>query len=94
MSLSEKAGLTGSDLLEFVKEQQAYEREERAQAAKQRKAAEEAALLQREKKLELKKMEVKIARLQNVVLASQSTLQQGKAPKLPTFVDGKDELDS
>ena len=39
-------------------------------------------------------MELEIARIQSESVKTQAILRQGKPPKLPTFVDGTDELDN
>ena len=87
LAAGEKMGLEGEELKEFVTQQQAWEREERARALEERKRAAEV-------ELEQKKMELEIARIQSESVKTQAILRQGKPPKLPTFVDGTDELDN
>ena len=105
---AEEIGFEGKDILEYVKEQQKLDREERAawretqkmqaqadvELAKIRAEAEEkkrADELQAEEKMELQ--------AQAQVTASSATTppprnKDAKSPKLPSFIDEKDELDS
>ena len=117
---AEKIGFEGKDILEYVKEQQKLDREERAawreaqkmqaqadvELAKIRAEAEEKrradeikvqmAKIEAEKELTLREMELKA---QDQASASLATTppprnKDAKSPKLPSFVDEKDELDS
>ena len=133
---AEDLGYEGKEIMEYVKEQQRFDREERAawreaqkmqaqadvelakiraeaeaeerkradQAEEKRRAdeirfaqieaAKEQAKLEAEKELKIKEME-----LQAQVTASSATTppprnKDAKSPKLPSFIDEKDELDS
>ena len=126
---AEDIGFEGKDILEYVKEQQKLDREERAawreekkrademqaeekkradelQAEEKRRAdeirfaqieaAKEQAKLEAEKELKIKEMELQA---QAQVTASSATTppprnKDAKSPKLPSFIDEKDELDS
>ena len=126
---AEEIGFEGKDILEYVKEQQKLDREERAawretqkmqaqadvELAKIRaeaeaeekkradeirfaqiEAAKEQAKLEAEKELKIKEMELQA---QAQVTASSATTppprnKDAKSPKLPSFIDEKDELDS
>ena len=117
---AEDIGFEGKDILEYVKEQQKLDREERAawreaqkmqaqadvELAKIRAEAEEKrradeikvqmAKMEAEKELTLREMELKA---QDQASASLATTppprnKDAKSPKLPSFVDEKDELDS
>ena len=135
---AEEIGFEGKDILEYVKEQQKLDREERAawreaqkmqaqadvelakiraeaeaeerkradQAEEKRRAdeirfaqieaAKEQAKLEAEKELKIKEMELQA---QAQVTASSATTppprnKDAKSPKLPSFIDEKDELDS
>ena len=135
---AEDIGFEGKDILEYVKEQQKLDREERAawreekkradelqaeekrradeirfaqieaakeqakiEAAKEQakieaEAAKEQAKLEAEKELKIKEMELQA---QAQVTASSATTppprnKDAKSPKLPSFIDEKDELDS
>ena len=90
-------GLEGEELRKFVTEQQALEREDRATKAASEKLRLEAEKLRLEaereeslRQVEIKKLELELARA-----GTASTLSsRGKSPRLPAFVDGKDELDN
>ena len=115
---AEDIGFEGKDILEYVKEQQKLDREERAawrnvriaelQAeekkradelqAEEKKRADEIrfAQIKAEKELKIKEMELQA---QAQVTASSATTppprnKDAKSPKLPSFIDEKDELDS
>ena len=135
---AEDIGFEGKDILEYVKEQQKLDREERAawreekkradelqaeekkrvdelqaeekrradeirfaqiEAAKEQakiEAAKEQAKLEAEKELKIKEMELQA---QAQVTAGSATTppprnKDAKSPKLPSFIDEKDELDS
>ena len=109
LEIGSKLGLEGKDLMKFVEEQQAYEREDCRKEREIRK-------LEVEREIEVKQLEEKRAQrrheqelsesqkrheieLRTLELQSASTVRRdsvdrAKAPKLQSFVDGKDELDS
>ena len=123
---AEDPGFEGKEILDYVKEQQKLDREERAEWRKIRmaelqaedkkradeihmaeradeikiqiaqiEAAKEQAKLEAEKELKIKEME----QAQAQVTASSATTppprnKDAKSPKLPSFIDEKDELDS
>ena len=121
---AEEIGLQGKDIAEYVREQQALDREERAawRESQKRKveirmaelqaedkkranetrmaqieAAKEQAKIEAEKELALKELELKAQ--QNQASASLAATppprnKDAKSPKLPSFIDEKDELDS
>ena len=136
---AEEIGFEGKDILEYVKEQQKLDREERAawreaqkmqaQAdvelakiraeaeAEERKradqaeekkradeirfaqieAAKEQAKIEAEKELALKELELKVQQSQagaSLAATPPPRNKDAKSPKLPSFVDEKDELDS
>ena len=131
---AEEIGFEGKDILEYVKEQQKLDREERAawreaqkmqaqadvELAKIRAEAEaeerrradkseekkradeikiQLAKIQADKELALKEMELQEQAHQAQVTASSATTppprnKDAKSPKLPSFIDEKDELDS
>ena len=115
---AEDIGFEGKDILEYIKEQQKLDREERAawrnirmaelQAEEKKRADElddrrwadeikvQMAKIEAEKELTLREMELKA---QDQVSGSSATTppprnKDAKSPKLPSFVDEKDELDS
>ena len=115
---AEDIGFEGKDILEYVKEQQKLDREERVawreekkradelQAEEKRRAdeirfaqieaAKEQTKLEAEKELKFKEMELQA---QAQVTASSAATppprnKDAKSPKLPSFIDEKDELDS
>ena len=122
---AEDIGFEGKEILEYIKEQQKLDREERAAWREERKRADEAeekrradeirfaqieaakeqakieaakeqAKLEAEKELKIKEMELQA---QAQVTASSATTppprnKDAKSPKLPSFIDEKDELDS
>ena len=115
---AEDIGFEGKDILEYIKEQQKLDREERAawrnirmaelQAEEKKRADElddrrradeikvQMAKIEAEKELTLKEMELKA---QDQASGSSATTpppcnKDAKSPKLPSFVDEKDELDS
>ena len=106
IAAGKEIGLQGDTLLKFVQEQQAAEREERAKVVQEKRAAAEAekelqrvnaeaALKQKERELELKKVELELARIQEERRSTdQLASRRAKVPKLPTFIDEKDELDN
>ena len=140
---AEEIGFEGKDILEYVKEQQKLDREERAawretqkmqaqadvelakiraeaeaeekkradelQAEEKRRAdeirfaqieaANEQAKLEAEKELKIKEMELQAQQAQVTASASLAATppprnKDAKSPKLPSFIDEKDELDS
>ena len=127
---AEEIGFEGKDILEYVKEQQKLDREERAawreaqkmqaqadvELAKIRaeaeaeekkradeirfaqiEAAKEQAKIEAEKELALKELELKAQQSQagaSLAATPPPRNKDAKSPKLPSFVDEKDELDS
>ena len=118
---AEDIGFEGKDILEYVKEQQKLDREERAAWREDRKradeseekkradeikiqiaqieAAKEQAKIEAEKELALKEMELQAQQAQVQATTSSATTppplnKDAKSPKLPSFIDEKDELDS
>ena len=109
---AEDIGFEWKDILEYVKEQQKLDREERAAWREDRKRADESeekkradeikiqlAKIQADKELALKEMELQEQARQAQVTASSATTppprnKDAKSPKLPSFIDEKDELDS
>ena len=127
---AEEIGFEGKDILEYVKEQQKLDREERAAWREERKRADEAeekrradeirfaqieaakeqakieaeaakeqAKLEAEKELKIKEMELQAQQAQVTASASLAATppprnKDAKSPKLPSFIDEKDELDS
>ena len=127
---AEDIGFEGKDILEYVKEQQKLDREERAawretqkmqaqadvELAKIRaeaeaeekkradeirfaqiEAAKEQAKIEAEKELALKELELKAQQSQagaSLAATPPPRNKDAKSPKLPSFVDEKDELDS
>ena len=138
---AEDIGFEGKEILEYIKEQQKLDREERVawredrkradeaeekrradeirfaqieaakeqakiEAAKEQakieaEAAKEQAKLKAEKELKIKEMELQAQQAQAQVTASASLAatppphnKDAKSPKLPSFIDEKDELDS
>ena len=129
---AEEIGFEGKDILEYVKEQQKLDREERAawreaqkmqaQAdvelakiraeaeAEERKRADQAeekkradeirfAQIEIEKEFKIKEMELQAQQAQAQATISSATTppprnKDAKSPKLPSFIDEKDELDS
>ena len=123
---AEDLGFEGKELLDYVKEQQKLDREDRAEWRKIRmvelqaegkkradeaedkkradeirfaqiEAAKEQAKIEAEKELALKELELKA--LQSQASASLAATppphnKDAKSPKLPSFIDEKDELDS
>ena len=127
---AEEIGFEGKDILEYVKEQQKLDREERAawreaqkmqaQAdvelakiraeaeAEERKRADQAeekkradeirfAQIEIEKELKIKEMELQAQQAQATISSATTPPprnKDAKSPKLPSFIDEKDELDS
>ena len=116
---AEDLGYEGKEIMEYVKEQQKLDREERAAwknirmaelqtEAEEKKradeirfaqieAAKEQAKIEAEKELALNELELKAQ--QNQASASLAVTppprnKDAKSPKLPSFIDEKDELDS
>nr|CAB3263334.1 uncharacterized protein LOC108950802 [Phallusia mammillata] len=103
VEVGKQLGLAGADLAKFINEQQAFEREERRlarEAEVKRIQAEaeaetrriEAEAQDRAHQLELKRLELQMAEIGGA--QREASAGKAKAPKLPAFVDGKDELDS
>ena len=82
-------GLEGDNLRKFITERQTYEREERARERKMKAEQEKAA---HERALEMKRLEIQLAQINGQSVGASTA--RGKSPKLPVFVDGKDELDN
>ena len=117
-STFEDIGFEGKDILEYIKEQQKLDREERAawrnirmaelQAEEKKRADElddrrradeikvQMAKIEAEKELTLREMELKAQDQASGSLAATPPPRNkdAKSPKLPSFVDEKDELDS
>ena len=114
---AEEIDFEGKDILEYVKEQQKLDREERAAWREDRKRADEAeekkradeirfaqieaakeqAKIEAEKELALKELELKAQQSQagaSLAATPPPRNKDAKSPKLPSFVDEKDELDS
>ena len=125
---AEDIGFEGKEILEYIKEQQKLDREERAAWREERKRADEAeekrradeirfaqieaakeqakieaakeqAKLEAEKELKIKEMELQAQQAQVTASASLAATppprnKDAKSPKLPSFIDEKDELDS
>ena len=113
---AEDLGYEGKEIMEYVKEQQRFDREERAAwrnirmtelQAEDKKRADESeekkradeikmAQIEIEKELKIKEMELQA---QAQATASSAIIpnprnKDAKSPKLPSFIDEKDELDS
>ena len=123
---AEDLGYEGKEIMEYVKEQQKFDREERAawrnirmtelQAEYKKRAdeseekkradeikmaqieaAKEQAKIEAEKELALKELELKAQQSQATTSSATtppSRNKDAKSPKLPSFIDEKDELDS
>ena len=114
---AEDIGFEGKEILEYIKEQQKLDREERAAWREDRKradeveekrradeirfaqieAAKEQAKIEAEKELALKELELKAQQSQagaSLATTPPPRNKDAKSPKLPSFVDEKDELDS
>ena len=125
---AEEIGFEGKDILEYIKEQQKLDREERAawrniriaelqaeekkradelQAEEKKRAdeirfaqievAKEQAKIEAEKELALKELELKAQQSQagaSLAATPPPRNKDAKSPKLPSFIDEKDELDS
>ena len=115
---AEDIGFEGKDILEYIKEQQKLDREERAawrniwiaelQAEEKKRADEledrrradeikvQMAKIEAEKELTLREMELKAQDQASASLAATPPPRNkdAKSPKLPPFIDEKDELDS
>ena len=134
---AEDIGFEGKDIVEYVKEQQKLDREEKAAWREERKRADEAeekrradeirfaqieaakeqakieaakeqakieaakeqAKLEAEKELKIKEMELQAQQAQVTASASLAATppprnKDAKSPKLPSFINEKDELDS
>ena len=114
---AEEIGFEGKEILDYVKEQQKLDREERVAWREDRKRADEAeekkradeirfaqieaakeqAKIEAEKELALKELELKAQQSQagaSLAATPPPRNKDAKSPKLPSFVDEKDELDS
>ena len=108
---AEDLGYEGKEIMEYVKEQQKFDREERAawrnirmtelqtEAEEKRRADEikvQMAKIEAEKELTLREMELKAQDQASGSLADTPPPRNkdAKSPKLPSFIDEKDELDS
>ena len=108
---AEDLGYEGKEIMEYVKEQQKFDREERAawrnirmtelqtEAEEKRRADEikvQMAKIEAEKELTLREMELKAQDQASASLAATQPPRNkdAKSPKLPSFIDEKDELDS
>ena len=108
---AEVLGYEGKEIMEYVKEQQKFDREERAawrnirmtelqtEAEEKRRADEikvQMAKIEAEKELTLREMELKAQDQASASLAATPPPRDrdAKSPKLPSFIDEKDELDS
>ena len=108
---AEDLGYEGKEIMEYVKEQQKFDREERAawrnirmtelqtEAEEKRRADEikvQMAKIEAEKELTLREMELKAQDQASASLAATPPPRNkdAKSPKLPSFIDEKDELDS
>ena len=109
LEIGSKLGLEGKDLMKFVEEQQAYEREDRRKEREIRKLEVEREIevkqleekrAQRRHEQELSEsqkrheIELRILELQSASTVRRDGVDRAKAPKLQSFVDRKDELDS
>ena len=102
---AEDIGLQGKDIAEYVTRQQNLDREERAAwrvaqkfHAEEKKRADEIRLAQIEIEKELKIKEMELQAQAQAAASSATTPtprnKDAKSPKLPSFIDEKDELDS
>ena len=116
---AEDLGYEGKEIMEYVKEQQKFDREERAawrnirmtelqtEAEEKKRADEicfaqieavkEQAKIEAEKELALKELELKAQQSQastSPAATPPPCNKDAKSPKLPSFIDEKDELDS
>ena len=116
---AEDLGYEGKEIMEYVKEQQKFDREERAAwrnirmtelqtEAEEKKradeirfaqieAAKEQAKIEAEKELALKELELKAQQSQastSPAATPPPRNKDAKSPKLPSFIDEKEELDS
>ena len=120
---AEDLGYEGKEIMEYVKEQQKFDREERAawrnirmtelqtEAEEKRRAdesqvkiqiaqieaAKEQAKIEAEKELALKELELKAQQSQasaSLAVTPPPRNKDAMSPKLPSFIDEKDELDS
>ncbi|CAH3150564.1 unnamed protein product [Porites lobata] len=103
LQMEKEFGLEGGKLFEFVEKQQKLEEEkeekrrrsEEEKEEKRRKLEEERRREEEEK--EEKQHELELARLgqgRNFVERAELREDRANAPKLPSFVDGKDDLDA
>ncbi|CAH3022482.1 unnamed protein product [Porites evermanni] len=98
LQIGKEFGLEGEKLLEFVEKQQKLEEERRREGEekeeKRRKLEEERRREEEEKEEKRRQIEEeKEERRCNVAERAELREDRAKAPKLPSFVDGKDDLD-
>ena len=96
MELGERMGLQGKELQTFVVEQQSIEREERCKERELRVLELENEEATHRRELEMKKIELDATAVGTRVVEPEpgSKGRTGNFPKLPTFQDGIDEIDS
>ena len=91
--IGKELGLSGTELISFVKEREDKERDERQASREDRKKEEE--MLDKEEKI--LQMKLELARVQGQS-RSDSSNENGRSlvptPKLPHFVEGKDNMDA
>lgn len=94
MKIGSQLGLEGSELRDFLEEKLAEEKEEQLRREKEdrdkRARDRELRKLELEQQLEMKKLEVQVKER-----ATQAEPRgPSRIPKLPIFIDGKDDIDS
>ncbi|CAH3160586.1 unnamed protein product [Porites lobata] len=99
LQIGKEFGLEGEKLLEFVEKQQKLKeerrREEEEKEEKRRKLEEERRREEEEKKEKRRQLEEeKEEKRRNDTERAEVREDRAKAPKLPSFVDGKDDLDA
>ena len=90
--IGEKMGYEEKELQRFVSEQQALEREERQNERELKKMEAEEKEAQRRHELQMKRLETGDGEGRRFSPTGGDSVR--KVPKLPSFVEGKDELDS
>ena len=88
LELAQRCGLTGPDALKYATEQK-EKADERAERAVVRDKEREERQKERQHELELERL-----RAERESLTEHSQTVSAKKPKLPAFVDGKDDLDA
>ena len=88
----ERLGLTKQEAVQFISAQQQREREDRLLAREEKKLEQEREQAELQRRHEIQLEQMKIERLKLGELGDQTN--KAKVPKLPTFTDGKDDLDS